>query len=536
MRIHVSNISFFLIVTILSMAGAGSCRRDNTYLGPTGWEAVGEPFDSLTRALEIGMAFDMPDDSIVILSKEFARRAFKDGTSAKIRNRAHYWLARAARRTGDERTATLEFNKATEGRPTSETEYIERRIVWHNEDPDSKSRNERYQFLRGETDYYENRKDAVMLYGLYMDLFRLMRDIGYTSRQLEYLNSADSCISVISHWRRIVGPRFNTACTLIDCGDTAAAREICIELAEDPKVLADADLNPLAQYNLYVVEKDTAALNKAYLAMERSGSDPFSLFPIVCAHKAEEALKEGSVDIADSLIAEMESRLGSLGQSENLLVALRVKAKVKERSGSPREAETALREYAEAADSLQAQQTRAAVIDAETLAEVKKYERRLNQAEKSHKIMLWGGLTLLLSIVAAVAFFIRRLVSKYRNRQKVAEISKGEAERRELAIRIQAEKKGQSVEELETFQNLFSRIRPEFIDQLRERCPGLGNSSIRVACYIVMGLDTKEIADALNVRPESVKQARWRLRKALDIPKNMNLQTFLVSMNSGKVL
>ncbi len=57
--------------------------------------------------------------------------------------------------------------------------------------------------------------------------------------------------------------------------------------------------------------------------------------------------------------------------------------------------------------------------------------------------------------------------------------------------------------------------------------PGSGTSALRVACYAYIGLDTKEIAQVMNVRPESVKQARWRLRKALSLPPEVDLRDAL---------
>lgn len=65
------------------------------------------------------------------------------------------------------------------------------------------------------------------------------------------------------------------------------------------------------------------------------------------------------------------------------------------------------------------------------------------------------------------------------------------------------------------FLELFAEVSPGFIDRLRELCPTISDAAIRLACYTVMGLDTKEIATTMNVRPESVRQARWRLRSQL---------------------
>lgn len=519
-----------IIRVMISLAIAGGCSRTSPLLTPTGWEKLGEPYDSLTRALEIGMAFDLPDDSVVLLSHWFADRALKGADDPRIIARAHYWLARAARRIGDESTARQEFAKAVAGKPTSETDYMLRRIAWHNGDPDSLSRNDLYRFYREETDYYGQRRDAVMLFSRYMDLFMLMRDIGYEAREMEYLRLSDSCINVIEQWRKIEGPHFNTACRLIDAGDTIGAREICVRLSKEKKVLADPPLRALAMYNLYVVNHDTIALKDSYSILKDEERDPFVLFPIVCAHLAQEALNKGRLKDAQAYIGEMDPHLEELGLSGNLLVALRAKARVMERVGSPSEAAKALREYAETADSIQELQTRQDVIDTETLSEIRKYERMIATDRKAHrKVVIWIIITAFFIAVVGAVMILRR-IKVHRRKLRAVEEHLGESERRELAIRIMAEKQGQELEELEAFEDLFSRIRPEFIDRLRQRCPRLGNSSIRVACYIVMGLDTKEIADTMNVRPESVKQTRWRLRKALKVPPEMNLQTFLVSL------
>ena len=80
------------------------------------------------------------------------------------------------------------------------------------------------------------------------------------------------------------------------------------------------------------------------------------------------------------------------------------------------------------------------------------------------------------------------------------------------------------------FRELFSRVRPEFIGRLREIAPALSDQAVKLACYTLLGLDTREIAAAMNVRPESVKQARWRLRKALRVPAGESLHLFLRSL------
>ena len=38
---------------------------------------------------------------------------------------------------------------------------------------------------------------------------------------------------------------------------------------------------------------------------------------------------------------------------------------------------------------------------------------------------------------------------------------------------------------------------------------------MKLAVYMALGLDNKHIARLTGVRPESVKQAKWRLRKKM---------------------
>lgn len=80
------------------------------------------------------------------------------------------------------------------------------------------------------------------------------------------------------------------------------------------------------------------------------------------------------------------------------------------------------------------------------------------------------------------------------------------------------------------FMELFSRQYPLFISRLREISPRISDSAVRLAGYISIGLGTKEISELMNVRPESVRQARWRLRKTLGLEDESELFPMLSRM------
>ena len=51
----------------------------------------------------------------------------------------------------------------------------------------------------------------------------------------------------------------------------------------------------------------------------------------------------------------------------------------------------------------------------------------------------------------------------------------------------------------------------------------MSDTYVKLATYIYMGLDNNKIARLLVIRPESVKQARWRLRKMMGLDKDVSL-------------
>lgn len=79
----------------------------------------------------------------------------------------------------------------------------------------------------------------------------------------------------------------------------------------------------------------------------------------------------------------------------------------------------------------------------------------------------------------------------------------------------------------DNFLELFTQQYPLFISRLREVAPRISDSALRLAGYIAIGLGTKEIAVLMNVRLESVRQAKWRLRRTLGLENEEELFPFL---------
>ncbi|HQQ97983.1 MAG TPA: tetratricopeptide repeat protein [Cyclobacteriaceae bacterium] len=81
--------------------------------------------------------------------------------------------------------------------------------------------------------------------------------------------------------------------------------------------------------------------------------------------------------------------------------------------------------------------------------------------------------------------------------------------------------------EWKKFQAHFDQIHAGFNERLTSRYPDLSGNDLKMCSLIKLNLGTKEIASILGISAESVKMARYRLRKKLQIEPDQQLVAFL---------
>lgn len=77
------------------------------------------------------------------------------------------------------------------------------------------------------------------------------------------------------------------------------------------------------------------------------------------------------------------------------------------------------------------------------------------------------------------------------------------------------------------FKLRFENVHQGFFDKLHEKFPALTNNDLRLSVLVKMNFSIKEIGDMFGISPESVKTARYRLKKKLNLPSEQNLNEFL---------
>jgi AmiR/NasT family two-component response regulator len=73
----------------------------------------------------------------------------------------------------------------------------------------------------------------------------------------------------------------------------------------------------------------------------------------------------------------------------------------------------------------------------------------------------------------------------------------------------------------------FEKIYPGFFDRLRKKFPQLTPNDHKLCALLRMNLNTKEISHILKITAPSTEISRIRLRKKLDLAKNVNLTQFI---------
>lgn len=79
----------------------------------------------------------------------------------------------------------------------------------------------------------------------------------------------------------------------------------------------------------------------------------------------------------------------------------------------------------------------------------------------------------------------------------------------------------------EDFKLRFENLHSGFFDQLLEVKPNLSSNDLRLSALVKMNFSIKEISDMMGISSESVKTARYRLKKKLDLPSEVSINDFL---------
>lgn len=77
------------------------------------------------------------------------------------------------------------------------------------------------------------------------------------------------------------------------------------------------------------------------------------------------------------------------------------------------------------------------------------------------------------------------------------------------------------------FHKLFSEVHQNFINRITKAFPTLTSNDIRMLSYIRINLSREEIANLMNISSKSVNMSKYRIKKKLDLDKDIDLGQFI---------
>jgi ligand-binding sensor domain-containing protein/DNA-binding CsgD family transcriptional regulator len=80
----------------------------------------------------------------------------------------------------------------------------------------------------------------------------------------------------------------------------------------------------------------------------------------------------------------------------------------------------------------------------------------------------------------------------------------------------------------------FDKIHTNFLNILKTKFPDLSPTDLKMCAYLKINLTSKEIAQLMSITIRAVEVGRYRLRKKLNLPSNVNLFDYLVKITSDE--
>lgn len=553
-------------LAVAIVQGCGHPRTSRSFV----WPADGAGIDSVSRMLDIKFNDYVPADSLAAdISRLDSVVSVDSREDVSARVRLDYWRARYMSRIENHDSA-LVLARAGLALVDSQThmyDYLRLKVLECAEDPVADG-SVKFRVFEQALDYCEREGDNGFEAYVCMQMGNLLESIRSYDRSLRYLSRADSLHSLLGFEKMVVKNGINRARVLEargEEGDSVRSDSIMRALVDHPALDGDTATQNVVLRNIYISSKDKNVLIRAYRQVETNPRFRHlrGLYRALLAnHNFFEGNHDSTIYYSDLAIEDLPYVNEPAHVAHIWLVAGLVWM-IRENPDSALQCRLRYEEYYNMAAGLRQE---AEVLRLTALNDIssRESEYRLSIFRRNMVIML------ILVIVVASAVVLAFVLNRRHIRMKMSSLSKEleleKSKRKMAAAALTIEEKNnvlgalkqelsemreegviqeQGARHLETtikahlvdndsteaFNAMFDHINPHFTGRLRELCPDLAESYVRLACYILMDLDNRRIAALMMIRPESVRQAKWRLSRKLGLGEGVMLETFLRNLN-----
>jgi ligand-binding sensor domain-containing protein/DNA-binding CsgD family transcriptional regulator len=128
--------------------------------------------------------------------------------------------------------------------------------------------------------------------------------------------------------------------------------------------------------------------------------------------------------------------------------------------------------------------------------------------------------------------FILKLKTELQQLQKAVKAGEDNPELKKVLKALSEEEKLDN--EWEQFSQHFNSVHGDFLTGLKNKYPDLKPHELKLCAYLRMNLSSKEIAQLMSISVRGVEISRYRLRKKLQLPTEVNLVQFLFEIKAEK--
>lgn len=551
-----------LIIILLALT---ACTRRPPHISVWGWECVTPESDTLMVGIEEGLYNRIPMtelDSMVDNLGNLAAVASGWERNALL-TRWHFWRSVDIGKhiSSDSMKAELEMAFATADSSLRPYEYHRLRTRRTHLLQDD-GRFQMKEILKNYDFYLENGYHHMAATSA-MVIANALCEAGDLTTAIKWYNTGDSLFIISGHDKARMTYRINYATILSRYGREKEARAVFKELLGDTTgSLTYLDRNVLLR-NTYILTRDLSYLREAYAGADTVNASLAGLYE---AMLGQWFIENESPDSASKYV-EMSRR--HIGDADNLFhksYIYLVASNYDLMRGDSASAFENLATHIELHDSAEAGREKSQILKYQGAHELQTVELEKLSVRRLGQIRLLIML-LFFTLIAmfAVWWYQRRRrhfeVERERARLEVeherlhvetASVAVAETQKLTSAVMNELNTLGNGTglsvadrrrveallrdhawrrDELERVSMILEQTCPRFADNLRKACPDLTEAQVKLAGYILIGLGNKEIAGFLNVRPESVRQARWRLKMRLGVAEDSSLEETLRRFN-----
>lgn len=556
------------IAIILLLFISSACRRPASIDGLWKWEPLTPEADSLTLVIEGKLTDEFADHDISREVEEFGLLAAAAGPSTRnaLLTCWHFWRGvsfhHSFMRDSFANEMRLALETADSVRRPYEFHRIRTRLLWENEEQGI----DMLKPLLTDLDFYMQRGDSCMSAQCAMMAASSLAAAGQDSLAVSYYSLGDSLLAScgLESTRNVY--KINLVSILFNTGDTVKADSLMTALLGEPEVMAHLSYSNVLLRNTFLRTGDVAYLRRAYSQLDgmKQASGLRAFYESLLAD-----YYTGHEDGEDSSAYYTELTLAHLPHITNLYhkaAAYQSLANRFSSIGDYRKSNDYLQRYIATYDSAEMRRNPARVLRVQTERELEIMRLEKDAARRDSQL-IWLAALLLLAIAGGFGCFFymhrrQRLimekdaalleVEKMRRRVSAAALAVeentamseaiesavatlrddgklgDEAMRAVSGVMSEHRRKNQ---ELENITEMFESTHPHFVANLKRACPGIGDTQIKLASFIIMEMSNRQIALFLNIRQESVRQAKWRLRAKLGIAEGESLEEALQALN-----